>query len=122
MSCKGAFQKHVEILVPVNFGGENGSFQVPTGKCLVIDYVSGEAFMPHGQKALFGIITTAGGVQVRHYLGTNAAGAFGGQDYFWVSGPAHIYADPGTNVTLRADRDTATGTATFRFSVSGHLV
>ncbi len=122
MSCKDAFQTHLEIVVPVSFGGENGVFKVPPGKCLVIDYVSGEAFMPNGQKALFGIITTAGGVQVRHYLGTNAAAAFGGQDYFWVSGPVHIYADPGTNVTLRADRDIATGTATFRFSVSGHLV
>ena len=109
MSCKGAFQMHVEIVVPVNFGGENRVFKVPPGKCLVVDYISGEAFMPNGQKALFGIITTAGGVQVRHYLGTNAAGAFGGQGYFWVSGPAHIYADPGTNVTLRADRDIATG-------------
>jgi hypothetical protein len=38
--------------------------------------------MPQGQKALFGIITTAGGVQVRHYLGTNAVGAFGSADYF----------------------------------------
>ena len=121
MSCKGAFQKHVEITVPANFGGENGVFQVPKGKCLVIEYISGEAFMPHGQKALFGIITTVGGVQVRHYLGTHAVGAFGGQDYYWVSGPARIYADKGTNVTLRADRDIATGVATFRFSVSGHL-
>ena len=97
--------------MPVNFGGQNGVFQVPLGKCLVVDYA--EAFMPHGQKALFGIITTARGFQVRHYLGMNAAGAYGGQDYFWVSGPAHIYADLGTNVTLRADRDIATGTATF---------
>ncbi len=121
MTCAKAFQKHVEITVPVNFEGENGGFQVPAKDCLVIDYISAEAFLPHGQQALFGIITTGGGVQVRHYLGTHAVGAFGGQDYFWVSGPAHIYADPGTNVTLRADRDMAAGTATFRFSVSGHL-
>lgn len=121
MSCKDAFQTHVEITVPVNFGGQNGTFQVPKGKCLVIEYISGEAFMPHGQKALFGIIATVAGVQVRHYLGTHAVSAFGGEDYFWVSGPATIYADPDTTVTLRADRDIATGTATFRFSVSGRL-
>ena len=121
MACKEAFQKHVEITVPVNFGGENGVFTVPAGSCLIIDFISAEAFMPHGQKALFGIITTAGGVQVRHYLGSNAMGPFGGQDYFWMSGPTHIYADPGSQVTLRADRDIAAGTAIFRFSVSGHL-
>jgi hypothetical protein len=121
MNCKHAFQKHVEIAVPATFGGENGVFNVPKDKCLVIEYISGEAFMPTGQKALFGIITTAGGTQVRHYLGTHALGAFGGDDYYWVSGPASIYADPGTEVTLRADRDIATGTATFRMSISGHL-
>jgi len=121
MSCKDVFQTHVEITVPANFGGENGTFQVPGDECLVIEYISAEAFMPQGQKALFGIITTAGGVQVRHYLGTNAVGAFGSADYFWVSTPAKIYADPGTTVTLRADRDVATGTSSFRFSVSGRL-
>jgi hypothetical protein len=121
MSCKDSFQTHVEFIVAANAGGQNGGFQVPQGKCLVIEYISGEAFMPHGQKALFGIITTVGGAQVRHYLGTNALGAFGGQDYFWVSTPIKIYADSGTTVTLRADRDVATGTATFRFSVSGQL-
>jgi hypothetical protein len=121
MTCKHAFQTHVEIVVPPNFAGENGFFDVPKDKCLVIDYISGEAYMPTGQKALFGIITTGGGTQVRHYLGTHALTAFGASDYYWVSGPAHIYADPGTTVTLRADRDAATGSATFRMSVSGHL-
>ena len=121
MICKQAFQRHVEISVPPTFGGENGVVNVPTGKCLVIEYISGEAFMPQGQKALFGIITTAGGTQVRHYLGTHALGAFGGNDYYWVSGASTISADPGTSVTLRADRDVTTGTAKFRMSISGRL-
>jgi hypothetical protein len=121
MTCKQAFQTHIEIVVPPNFAGENGFFDVPKDKCNLIEYVSGEAYMPTGQKALFGIITTAGGTQVRHYLGTNALEQFGANDYYWVSGPAYIYADPGTTVTLRADRDADTDTATFRMSVSGRL-
>jgi hypothetical protein len=121
MSCAQAFQTHVEVNVPANFAGQNGVFAVPKGKCLVIEYVSAEAFMPTGQKALFGIITTVGGTQVRHYLGTHAVTAFGANDYYWVSGPTSIYASPGTQVTLRADRDAATGAAVFRFSISGHL-
>src|SRR5215467_12460514 len=121
MTCANAFQTHVEIVVAAGFAGQNGSFKAPKDKCLVIDYISAEAFMPVGQKALFGIITTGAGTQVRHYLGTHALPAFGGNDYYWVSGPAHIFADPGTTVTLRADRDADTGSATFRFSVSGHL-
>src|SRR6476620_11167377 len=121
MTCAQAFQKHVEIAVGPNVAGQNGSFNVPKDKCLVIEYVSGEAFMPKGQKALFGIITSVGGTQVRHYLGTNALLPFGGADYYWVSGATRIYAGPGTTVTLRADRDAPTGTATFRFSVSGYI-
>jgi hypothetical protein len=121
MKCKDAFQTHVEIVVPKNFAGQNGFFDVPKDKCLVIEYISGEAYMPTGQKALFGIITTAGGTEVRHYLGTHELAAFGASDYYWVSRPAHIYADPGTTVTLRADRDADTGTATFRMSISGRL-
>jgi hypothetical protein len=62
MSCKDVLQTDVEITVPANFGGENGTFQVPDDGCLVIECISAEAFMPQGQKALFGIITTAGGV------------------------------------------------------------
>ena len=118
--CPGIPDARGNLCAP-NFEGENGFFDVPKGKCLVIEYVSGEAFMPKGQKALFGIITTVGGTQVRHYLGTNATGAFGADDYYWVSGPTRIYAGPGTQVTLRADRDVGAGTAVFRFSLSGHL-
>ena len=121
MTCAQGFQKHVEITIGPNGGGQNGFFTVPKDKCLVIEYISGEAFMPTGQKALFGIITTVGGTPVRHYLGTHALGKFVAQDYYWISGPAQIYAAPGTTVTLRADRDVATGTATFRMSISGHL-
>jgi hypothetical protein len=121
MTCKNAFQTQVEIVVPPNFAGQNGFFDAPKDKCLVIDYISGEVYMPTGQKALFGIITTAGGTEVRHYLGSHAVASFGANDYFWVSGPAHICADPGTLVTLRADRDADTDTATFRMSLSGHL-
>lgn len=121
MTCAHAFQTQVEIVVAETFAGQNGFFEVPNDKCLVIEYISGEAYMPEGQKALFGIITMAGGTEVRHYLGTHALTAFGGNDYYWVSGPARIYAAPGTIVTLRADRDADTGSATFRMSVSGHL-
>ena len=115
------FQAHVEITLAPGQGGENGWVAVPKGKSLVIDYVSGEAFMPTGQKALFSILVDQGSGAVRHYLGTHAVGAFGPSDYFWVSTPSKFYAKGGTKVDLRADRDIATGTATFRLSLSGHL-
>ena len=61
MTCAHAFQTEVEIVVAETFAGQNGFFELPDDKCLVIEYISGEAYMPEGQKALFGIITTAGG-------------------------------------------------------------
>jgi hypothetical protein len=115
------FQAHVEITLAPTHGGENGWVSVPAGKKLVIEYLSGEAFMPTGQKALFSVEVDQGSGAVRHYLGTHAVGAFGSADYFWVSTPAKFYAKGGTKVNLRADRDIATGTATFRLSLSGHL-
>ena len=58
---------------------------------------------------------------MRHYLGTHALTAFGANVDDWVSDPVRIYASPGTTVTLRADRDADTDSATFRMSVSGHF-
>lgn len=77
--------------------------------------------MPTGQKALFSVEIAEGTGYLRHYLGTHAQGAFGTQDYFWVSTPIKLYGKGGTQVNLRADRDLATGTAKFRLSLSGHL-
>ena len=115
------FQAKVEINLASGHGGENGWIAVPARKTLVIEYVSGEAFMPRGQKALFSVEVDQGSGAVRHYLGSQPAGAFGGKDYFWASTPAKFYAKGGTQVNLRADRDLATGTAKFRLALSGYL-
>jgi hypothetical protein len=115
------FQAKVEITLAPGHGGENGWIPVPAGKTLVIEYVSGEAFMPTGQKALFGVEVDQGSGAMRHYLGAHAAGAFGSADYYWASTPAKFYAKGGTQVNLRADRDLATGSAKFRLALSGYL-
>ena len=115
------YQATVDITVGPNFGGQNGFVTVPAGHTLVIEYVSGEAFLPAGQKGLFSILVDQGSGPVRHYLGANTTGTFGAPDYFWVSTPAKFYAKGGTQLDLRADRDIATGTATFRISISGYL-
>ena len=55
--AKQPFQAAVEIKLPPGTGGENGFVQVPKGKRLVIEYASGEGFLPTGQKCLFSVIT-----------------------------------------------------------------
>jgi hypothetical protein len=118
------FQTSVDLNLPVGAGGQNASFQVPAGKRLVIEYVSGEAFMPTGQKCLFSIFTSLAGqsTPTRHLLETVSFGKFGAPDYFRTAQVVRLYADPGTGVMLRADRDLTTGTATARMSLSGKLI
>lgn len=115
------FQNHFEVTLPVGNEGQNCSFKVPKDKRLVIEYISGEGFIPLPQKMIFGLICTASGNQVRHYLGSQTVGSFGGQSYFWNSGMVKFYADPGSTVTLRVDRDHPENQAIARMSLSGYL-
>lgn len=118
------FQSSVDISLPAGTGGQNAFVQVPAGKRLVIEYVSGDALMPTGQKCLLSVLTLLAGqtTATQHRLETVALGKFGATDHFRAAQVVRLYADPGTTVTLRADRDLATGTATARMSLSGKLV
>jgi len=124
MSATQPFQATVEIKLPNGTGGENGFVHVPKGKRLVIEYASGEAFLPTGQKGLFSVITSLAGqpTGIRHYLDSDAMGHFGAPDYFRAGQVVRLYADPGTVVMLRIDRDIAKGDGLARMSVSGELV
>ncbi len=118
------FQAAVEIQLPNGTEGQNGFVHVPSGKRLVIEYASGEAFVPTGQKALLSVITSLHGQQTgtRHYLQTTTAGSFGAPDYFSAGQVVRLYADAGTTVMLRADRNNPTGSAIARLSISGELI
>jgi hypothetical protein len=122
--ARHAFQAAVEITLPNGTGGQNGFVAVPQGKRLVIEYASGEAFLPTGQKGLFSVITTLQGATTgtRHYLQTQPMGKFGAPDYFRAGQVVRLYADPGTTVMLRIDRDLATGDGLARMSISGYLL
>jgi hypothetical protein len=118
------FQERVEVSLPPTFGGENGFVTVPAGKRLVIEYISGQAFLPTGQKALFSVIVSLQGQTTGtwHFLESTAVGAFGGEDCFQCGRPVRLYADAGTTVMLRTDRDLTVGTGISRMTLSGHLI
>ncbi len=118
------FQAHVEISLPANTGGQNGFVQVPAGKRLLIEWVSGESFLPTGQKCLFSVITSLAGqpTGTRHYLNSTQMGPFGSQDLARTGQVVSLAADAGTTVTLRADRNVATGQGLARMSLAGRLV
>ena len=102
---KHPFQANVEVSLPAGTEGRTASSPCPTGKRLVIEYVSGQAFLPSGQKALFSVIVSLQGQSAGtwHYLESTAVGPFGSQDCFQCGRMVRLYADPGTTVML-ADR------------------
>jgi hypothetical protein len=121
---KHPFQASLQVSLPPGTEGQNGFVNVPAGKRLVIEYVSGQAFLPTGQKALFSVIVSLQGQNIGtwHYLESSAIGAFGSQDCFQCGRMVRLYADPGTTVMLRTDRDSPAGTGLSRMSLSGHFV
>ena len=108
-------------------------YTVPAGKRLVIEYASLDACILPGQSAELSIFTTAGGVFARHAANIAPAAAGPGATNFSCNPPSassitavgqqvRLYADAGTFVAVEADRNSATGTALFFFSISGYLV
>jgi hypothetical protein len=62
---------------------------------LVIEYVSGQSFLPSGHKALFSVIVSLQGQTTGtwHYLESTAVGPFVSQDYFQCGRMVRLYAD-----------------------------
>jgi hypothetical protein len=118
------FQAHIEIALPAGTEGQNGFVTVPADRRLVIDYVSGEGFVPSGQKCVFSVITSLNGAAsgTTHYLRSVQMGPFGGKDLSQTGELVRLYADPGTTVMLRADRDAPAGDGLARMTLSGHLI
>jgi hypothetical protein len=121
---KQPFQANVQVSLPAGTEGQNGFVTVPNGKRLVIEYVSGQAFLPSGQKALFSVIVSLQGQSTGtwHYLESTVVGPFGSQDCFQCGRMVKLYADAGTTVMLRTDRDSPTGAGLSRMTLSGHLL
>jgi len=105
-------------------GGCAVNIGIPAGKRLVIEYVSMLATMPVGQVASFDIETSIGGVSVQHQLPLSppAAGSFNTGPRASIGQQVRLYGDPGTVFSLGVTRSASVGEATFKFSVSGHLV
>ena len=100
-------------------------YTVPAGKRLVIEYASMEANIPEGQITQLRVTTVAGGVPSGHRLPLSAPSVTfgsGGGHLTSVGQQVRLYADPGTSVVVVSLRTSNVGTATFRFTISGHLV
>jgi hypothetical protein len=101
---------------------------VPSGRRLVIEFVSVRALVPIGQTPEVQIFTGTGGLpsgttSMGHSIALPVTPVPGGSvDVYHASQPVRLYADPGSGVTIHVARFQTTGTATFEVTFSGHLV
>jgi hypothetical protein len=106
-------------------------FTVPSGKTLVIEYVSGNCFVPSGQFCVFEVLTDVF-VPARH--GAKISATFNldtdnvgtevkiGKDTWRAGQQVLLYASGGTVVTVHVGRNDDTGSAeSIDMSLSGHL-
>ena len=95
----------------------------PTGKRLVIEFVSLKSDIPTRQVMTFQIDTTADGQFVLHDLGLSLpAVAFGFVGRAVVLQQVRLYADPTTPIHVSGGRNGSGSLVHFSFSISGYLV
>ena len=113
------FSQRLDITLSNGFG--SGTFTVPAGVRLVIDYISADLGCSPGGAMLFDVATYLNGAEVESHLPLFNNGVVLGQQVFSVSSMTHIYADPNSTVTI-ALLGPSTGSAGSIVGVYGHFV
>ena len=113
------FSQRLDIVLSSGFG--SGTFTVPAGVRLVIDYISADLACAPGGSMLFDVATYLNGAEVESHLPLFNNGVVLGQQVFSVSSMTRIYADPNTTVTIALLGPTS-GSAGSIVGVYGHLV
>ena len=113
------FSQRLDITLSSGFG--SGTFVVPAGARLVIDYISADIGCAVGGTVLFDVATYLNGAEVESHLPVFPNGVVLGQQVFSVSSQTHIYADPNSVVTIALLGPSSGGGGSI-VGVYGHLV
>jgi hypothetical protein len=113
------FSQRLDIVLSGGFG--QGTFTVPAGVRLVIDYISADLACNPGGSMLFDVATTFNGAEVESHLPLFNNGVILGQQVFSVSSMTRIYADPNSVVTIALLGPTTGGGGSIT-GVYGHFV
>ncbi len=113
------FSQRLDITLSSGFG--SGTFTVPAGSRLVIDYISADIGCAVGGTVLFDVATYLNGAEVESHLPVFPNGVLLGQQVFSVSAQTHIYADPNSTVTIALLGPSSGGGGSI-VGVYGHLV
>jgi hypothetical protein len=116
------FQQEFRLDWPDGQDGVTGSYQVPAGKRLVIEYASLFAFLEVGGQNMFvRIVTMVNGSDGVNTLALQKQPDYGVLPQFGAAHTVHIYADPGSTVRVTVGRTPATGSANCVVTLSGHF-
>jgi hypothetical protein len=120
-----------EVLLIITPGSAVASFDfltVPEDKRLIIEFVSGEAWVPQGQFPVVGVRTIVNFDEAVHHALPSKLGSSEGLDVFVFSQLGRLYADPGTAATALLELPTpyvenpAANTPFLQIWISGRLV
>ena len=92
------FSQRLDIVMTSGYG--SGTFTVPAGVRLVIDYISADIGCAVGGNVLFDVATYLNGAEVESHLPVFNNGVILGQQVYSVSAQTRIYADPNSTVTI----------------------
>jgi hypothetical protein len=116
------FQHQFALDWPDGTGLATGSYVVPAGKRLVIEYASMSAYLqPDGQSMFVRIVTTVAGGDAFHNLAVQKQEDYGVLKQFGAAHLVRIYADPGSSVRVSAGRVPFDSTANCAVTLSGHF-
>ena len=113
------FSQRLDITMTSGYG--SGTFTVPAGVRLVIDYISADLGCAPGGNMLFDVATYLNGAEVETHLPVFNNGVILGQQVYSVSSMTRIYADPNTVVTIALLGPVSGGGGSIT-GVYGHLV
>jgi len=96
------FQRELDALIPPGQFTATDSLTVPAGKRLVIDFASETVNVPTGQHMWVRIRTTTNGSTNEFTLTPSVVCLCGADNSDFLAGnqPLHLYADPGTTVSV----------------------
>jgi hypothetical protein len=103
--------------------GECELYTVPAGKRLVIEYVSGDGYVPVDQHLVaVRVYTTVGFSTISHAVNPKWQGHAAPYSYYTVGELTRIYADAGFKITVQALRSDPDQWGIWSASLSGYLV
>jgi hypothetical protein len=98
------------------------TFTVPAGKRLVIETVTGAAFLSPGVNVDFAMDVALNGAFVRYNFQSASAGVFFNLERHHTAHAVRIYADPGTTIRAIVQKSNSSTAGGGNISIAGHFV